>query len=244
MGGSVRTVLIGHRDALKISVAENSINHMQGKSNMKLFEDKISSAASRVKIALALKGLSFEKEQIGILGADALNRKPEYLSVNPQGLVPALLTDDDVLITQSLAIVEYLDERYPEPALLPAGPEARAIARSIAIAIAAEIHALLPPRVAVRLSALPGFEPKSLGEWNRHWISEGLTAVDALIAKHGNGKFSIGDKPSIADIFLFPQAINAERAGISLDQWPHIAAVISTLRDIPAFMANAPTPRT
>jgi maleylpyruvate isomerase len=209
---------------------------------MKLFQDKISSAASRVRIALALKDLDVEREAIGILGPDALNRKPEYLQINPQGLVPALLTDEGVLLTQSLAIIEYLDERYPEPPLLPGKLEDRAFARTVALAIAADIHPLLPPRVTAHLGTI-GVKAEDIAEWSRHWIRVGLTAVEELLARRQTGQYVAGDAPSMADICLFPQAINAERAGLPLDQWPRIAAVVARLREIPAFADNGPVPR-
>jgi len=164
---------------------------------MKLFQDKISSAASRVRIALALKDLDVEREAIGILGPDALNRKPEYLQINPQGLVPALLTDEGVLLTQSLAIIEYLDERYPEPPLLPGKLEDRAFARTVALAIAADIHPLLPPRVAAHLGTI-GVKAEDIAEWSRHWIRVGLTAVEELLARRQTGQYVAGDAPSMA----------------------------------------------
>lgn len=210
---------------------------------MKLYLDMISSAASRVRIALALKGVEVEMQAVGILGPAADNRQPEYLGLNPQGLVPALLTDKGALLTQSLAIVEYLDELHPQPALLPEDLEDRAFSRSIALAVASDIHPLLPPRVAARLGAIPGFAPAEIAAWNRHWISEGMTAIEARLAGRRTGRFTVGNRPSVADIFLFPQAINAERAGLPLAQWPNIADIVSRLRDIPAFVANAPAPR-
>lgn len=210
---------------------------------MKLFEDLISSSVSRVRIALALKGLEVEHEQIGILGAGARSRTPQYLSVNPQGLVPSLLTDEGVLLTQSLAIVEYLEEKFPEPPLLPAGLEDRAMARSIALAVAADIHPLLPPRVAARLSTFEGVGPAEIADWNRHWMTVGLTAVEALLERRSEGRYAVSDQPSIADIFLFPQAVNTERAGLTLGQWPRLASIVSRLRELPAFFENAPAPR-
>lgn len=207
---------------------------------MKLFEDRISSAVARVRIALALKGLEVESVPTSILGERPHSRSADYLAINPQGLVPALLTDDGLLITQSLAIVEYLDERFPEPALLPADPAARALVRSVALTIASDIHPLLPPRVAKRLGAIPGADSTTVADWNRHWIQEGLTAVEALLSRQTERLFAVGNAPSIADIVLFPQAVNAERAGMSLERWPRIAAVLSTLRTIPAFALNAP----
>jgi maleylacetoacetate isomerase len=207
---------------------------------MQLFDNEISSAASRVRIALALKGVAAERRPVTILGADAESRQAAYLSVNPQGLVPALLTDGGALITQSLAIIEYLDDRYPEPPLLPSGREDKAFAHSIALAIASEIHALLPPRVAAHLTATFGADADSIGDWKRHWTREGLTAMETRIASRRTGPFAVGNRPSVADVFLFPQAIGAERFGLDLHQWPHIAEIVSTCRAIPAFADNAP----
>ncbi|WP_412778271.1 maleylacetoacetate isomerase [Thalassospira lucentensis] len=209
---------------------------------MKIFQDKISSAVSRVRIALALKGLDVEVKTVLILGPDAQNHSPEYRRINPQGLVPALLTDEGALLTQSMAIFEYLEERYRDPALLPKDLVARAQARAIALAITSEIHALLPPRVAAKLATLPGIGPTQISEWKHHWITSGMSAVETLLSGHDGHLFAVSDSPTVADIFLFPQAINAERAGIDLGQWPRTAAIIKRLRDIPAFAVNAPAP--
>ena len=188
--------------------------------------------------------IAVERQPIGIFGAEAESRQGAYRAVNPQGLVPALVTQEGSLLTQSLAIVEYLDEIAPEPPLLPADPEARAFARSIAAAVASEIHALLPPRIAAQLKSLPGIGDDEVRAWNRHFVGEGMAAVEALIARRGASPFAAGEAPSIADIFLFPQAIGAERGGFALDQWPSIAAIVERLRAIPAFADNAPAPRT
>ncbi|MEH7847096.1 maleylacetoacetate isomerase [Rhizobium laguerreae] len=210
---------------------------------MKLYQNEISSATSRVRIALALKGLTAEALPVTILGEDSESRQAGYRSVNPQGLVPALLTDSGVLLTQSLAIVEYLDELQPEPPLLPDTAEGRAQARSIALAITAEIHALLPPRIGLHLKTAFQADADAIAAWSRHWIGEGMGAVETMIAGRRRGAFVVGDRPSIADIFLFPQAISARRLGFDFTQWPNIAEIVAKLEAIPAFRENAPTPR-
>ncbi|MBY3062797.1 maleylacetoacetate isomerase [Rhizobium laguerreae] len=210
---------------------------------MKLYQNEISSATSRVRIALALKGLTAEALPVTILGEDSESRQAGYRSVNPQGLVPALLTDSGVLLTQSLAIVEYLDELQPEPPLLPDTAEGRAQARSIALAITAEIHALLPPRIGLHLKTAFQADADAIAAWSRHWIGEGMGAVETMIAGRRQGAFVVGDRPSIADIFLFPQAISARRLGFDFTQWPNIAEIVAKLEATPAFRENAPTPR-
>ncbi|OWV83780.1 maleylacetoacetate isomerase [Rhizobium sp. N122] len=210
---------------------------------MKLYQNEISSATSRVRIALALKGLTAEALPVSILGEEAESRQAGYRSVNPQGLVPALLTDDGVLITQSLAIIEYLDEVQPQPALLPDTAEGRALARSIALAIAAEIHALLPPRIGLHLKTTFQADADAIAAWSRHWVGEGMAAVETMIAGRRQGAFAIGDRPGVADIFLFPQAISARRMGFDLARWPNIAEIVGRLEAIPAFQENAPAPR-
>ncbi|MBX4929200.1 maleylacetoacetate isomerase [Rhizobium binae] len=210
---------------------------------MKLYQNEISSATSRVRIALALKGLTAEALPVTILGEEAESRQAGYRSVNPQGLVPALLTDSGVLITQSLAIIEYLDEIRPEPRLLPDTAEDRAQARSIALAIAAEIHALLPPRIGLQLKTAFKADADAIAAWSRHWVGEGMAAVETMIAGHRRGAFAVSDQPGIADIFLFPQAISAGRMGFDLARWPNIAEIVGRLEAIPAFQQNAPAPR-
>ncbi|RUL99310.1 maleylacetoacetate isomerase [Rhizobium chutanense] len=210
---------------------------------MKLYQNEISSATSRVRIALAVKGLTAEALPVTILGEEAESRQAGYRSVNPQGLVPALLTDGGVLITQSLAIIEYLDELQPEPPLLPDTAEDRALARSIALAIAAEIHALLPPRIGLHLKSAFRADADAIAAWSRHWVGEGMAAVETMIAGRRQGAFAVGDRPGIADIFLFPQAISARRMGFDLARWPDIAEIVGKLEAIPAFQENAPAPR-
>ncbi|MFF0949928.1 maleylacetoacetate isomerase [Rhizobium leguminosarum] len=210
---------------------------------MKLYQNEISSATSRVRIALALKGLSAEALPVTILGEDSESRQAGYRSINPQGLVPALLTDSGVLLTQSLAIVEYLNELQPEPPLLPDTAEDRALTRSIALAITAEIHALLPPRIGLHLRAAFQADTDAVTAWDRHWVGEGMAAVETMIAGRRQGAFAVGNRPSIADIFLFPQSIGARRLGFDLTRWPNIAEIVARQEAIPAFRDNAPAPR-
>jgi maleylpyruvate isomerase len=209
---------------------------------MKLYDAAISSAAARVRIALALKGLAVERIPVEIVGSGAENRRPAYLDVNPQGLVPALLTIDGVLLTQSLAIVEYLDEVHPEPPLLPADPATRAWVRAFVLAVLAETHAIVAPRVVNHLATMPGFDETTAPAWRRHWTEEGIAALEALLARRHAvtpSRFCAGDTPGLADVFLFPQALNAGRVGLPLARWPHVEAIVVRLAAIPAFRDNA-----
>lgn len=209
---------------------------------MKLYDAAISSAAARVRIAVALKGLAVERIPVEIVGAGAENRRPAYLDVNPQGLVPALVTDDGVLLTQSLAIIEYLDEVHPQPLLLPPDAATRAWVRAFVLAVLAETHAIVTPRVVNHLATLPGADESTAPSWRRHWTEEGIDALEALLARrHATtpSRFCAGDTPGLADVFLYPQALNAGRVGLPLACWPHIEAIVTRLADMPAFADNA-----
>jgi maleylpyruvate isomerase len=209
---------------------------------MKLYDAAISSAAARVRIALALKGMTVERIPVEIVGSGAENRQPAYLDVNPQGLVPALLTDDGVLLTQSLAIVEYLDEVQPQPPLLPGDAATRAWVRAFVLAVLAETHAIVTPRVVNHLATMPGFDASTAQAWRRHWTAEGLDALEALLARRHAvtpSRFCVSDAPGLAEVFLFPQALNAGRVDLPLARWPHVEAIARRLADIPAFADNA-----
>ena len=212
---------------------------------MKLYDAAISSAAARVRIALALKGLQVDRLPIEIVDEGAQNRQQSYLDVNPQGLVPALLADDGVLLTQSLAIVEYLDEIHPQVPLLPADAATRAWVRAFVLAVLAvlaETHALVTPRVINHLATMPGCDESTAPAWRRHWTEEGIDALEALLARRHAvtpSRFCAGDTPGLADIFLFPQALNAARVGLPLGRWPHVEAIAVRLADIPAFRDHA-----
>ncbi|POA99620.1 maleylacetoacetate isomerase [Chromobacterium sinusclupearum] len=191
-----------------------------------------SSAAYRVRIALNLKGLPYQYRAVNLLQGE--QRSAEYLAINPHGLVP-LLDDGEVKIAQSLAICEYLDEAYPDtPRLLPADPALRAQARSIALAIAADIHPLQNPRVGKYLQAEFGVGEEGKTEWIRHWIRTGLAALERQLAESA-GRYAVGDAPTLADVCLLPQVFSARRFGVDLASYPTIVRIAEALEALPAF---------
>jgi len=199
-----------------------------------------SSAAYRVRIVLALKGLEYESVPRHLLRDGGEQRRPDYLALNPQGLVPALEHDGHVL-TQSLAICEYLDERFPVPPLLPASPRDRAPVRAMALAVACDIHPLNNLRVQQYLRDGLGQGEAAVSQWVRNWIAEGFGALEMLIGRYsGDGRHSFGESVTLADACLVPQAYNARRAGLDLAAWPRLAAVTSYLEALPAFAAARP----
>jgi maleylpyruvate isomerase len=204
---------------------------------MLLYDYFRSSAAFRVRIALNIKGLAADRRYIHLRKGD--QRKPEYLAENPQGLVPTLVVGERRL-TQSMAIVEYLEERHPLPPLLPQGPEDRAWVRSIALAIACDIHPLNNLRVLQHLEKL-GIEPAGRDAWYAHWIDAGFSAIEPQLAARGTGRFSFGDSPTIADVFLVPQVANAGRVNLPMDPYPRIRAINAACLALPAFDSAQPS---
>lgn len=200
---------------------------------MILYDYFRSSAAYRVRIALNLKGVAHERRDVMLL--ENQQRSPEHLARNPQGFVPALEADGQVL-TQSLAIVEWLDARYPEPRLIPADPDARAAAMARALLVAADIHPLNNLRVMRRLKEM-GVDEAGRNEWTRHWIAEGFAALEAMA---GDGRFLGGEAPGIADLCLVPQMYNARRFDTPLDAFPRLVAIDATACALPAFAAAHP----
>jgi maleylpyruvate isomerase len=190
-----------------------------------------SSATYRVRIALGLKGLSFDYLSYNL--RDQEQRAPAYLALNPQGLVPTLMLGDQPL-TQSLAICEYLDEMHPVPALLPADPLDRAKARAAAYVIACDIHPVQNLKILNRLRAL-GHGDDAVNIWARDTIEEGLSAFEALLPAHG-GAFCFGDAPGLADICLIPQLVNARRFGVALTS-ERILAIEAACLSVGAFGA-------
>ena len=204
---------------------------------MLLYDYFRSSAAFRVRIALNIKGLAADRRYIHLRKGD--QRKPEYLAENPQGLVPTLVVGERRL-TQSMAIVEYLEERHPLPPLLPQGPEDRAWVRSIALAIACDIHPLNNLRVLQHLEKL-GIDPAGRDAWYAHWIDAGFSAIEPQLAARGTGRFCFGDSPTIADVFLVPQVANAGRVNLPMDPYPRIRAINAACLALPAFDSAQPS---
>lgn len=192
-----------------------------------------SSAAYRVRIALNLKGVAYERRDVLLL--ENQQRSPEHLALNPQGFVPALEVDGKVL-TQSLAIIDWLDARFPEPRLVPADPHARAGALAQALVIAADIHPLNNLRVMRRLKAM-GVDDDARDEWTRHWIAEGFAALEATA---GEGPFLGGPAPNVADVFLVPQMFNARRFGTPLEAYPKLVRADAAAQEVEAFAAAHP----
>jgi maleylacetoacetate isomerase len=203
---------------------------------MRLHDYWRSSAAYRVRIALNLKGLAYQ--QISIDLRAGAQRSSAYRSRNPQGLVP-YLQDGDVGLGQSFAIMEYLEERYPEPPLLPRAPAARADVRALALLIVCEIHPLNNMRVLQYLERQSGVaEPDRLA-WYRHWIGQGFEPIEAVLADRGD-PFCFGDTPTMADLCLVPQVYNARRYTCDLEPYPTIRAIDQRCRQIDAFAGAAP----
>ena len=206
---------------------------------MKLYGYFRSSAAFRVRIALNLKKLNYESASIHLRRGD--QRQPGFLDINPQGLVPALEVDDTLLI-QSLPIIEYLDETYPEPPLLPSDAKGRARVRALAAMVACDIHPINNLRVLRYLLRPLGQDEAAVETWYNHWIAEGFGALERLLAEGGRtGRFCHGDTPGLADIVLVPQVFNANRyPSLDLTPYPTIVRIYQTCLGIDAFAAAHP----
>ena len=205
---------------------------------MKLYGYFRSSAAYRVRIALALKGIDVEQAGIHLVKEGGQQLKASYLEKNPQGLVPALELDDGTVLTQSLAIIEYLDSTFPEPRLIPADPVSAAKVRAVALAIACDIHPLNNLRVLDYLKGPLGRSQAEADGWYRHWILKGgLEAVERMIE---GGPFCFGAAPSLADVVLVPQVFNARRFGVAIDHLPKILAADAACAGIEAFAKAHP----
>jgi maleylpyruvate isomerase len=205
---------------------------------VKLYNYFRSSAAYRVRIALNIKGLAYEYIPVHLTKGE--QRAAGYTALNPQALVPTLV-EGDAALTQSLAIIEYLDERHPSPPLLPATPEARARVRAIALSIACDIHPLNNLRVLQYLTRVLGVDEAAKNAWYRHWVELGLAALESQLARDGvAGDFCFGDTPTLADVCLVPQLANARRYEIELDAYPTLVRIDHRCRGLPAFADAAP----
>jgi len=207
---------------------------------MKLYDYYRSSAAYRVRIALNLKGVVPDERTFVHLRMGN-QRAQDYLTLNPQGLVPALQLDEAHVLTQSLAICEYLEETHPTPPLLPADPLGRARVRAIALAIACEIHPLNNLRVLNYLLHTLGVSPAQKDGWYKYWVDVGLEALETQLAREpATGRFCHGDAPTLADVCLVPQLANARRVKIDLAPYPTLLRIDAECRALPAFAAAAP----
>jgi maleylacetoacetate isomerase len=205
---------------------------------MKLYTFFRSSAAFRVRIALNVKSIKYDSVPKAF--AKNEHRAPDYLALNPQGLIPALAIDDAVL-SQSLAIIEYLNEKYPLPPLLPVGPLERARVRSMAFAIACDIHPIDNLRVLNYLRTELKQNDDAVNTWYRHWITEGFKGLEAQAREYSvTQRYCFGDALTLADVCLVPQMFNAQRFETDLSAFPTLTAISSHLESLPEFAAARP----
>jgi maleylacetoacetate isomerase len=196
-----------------------------------------SSAAYRVRIALNLKGVEYETVPVDLPAAE--HRAPGFRVMNPQATIPTL-DDDGTVLWQSLAIVEYLDARFPEPRLIPDEPVARARVQALAQLIVCEIHPLNNLRVLNYLRNELALDDAAVGKWYAHWIAEGFGPLETLVARYGSARHCYGDSLSLADVCLVPQLYNARRFNCDLAPYPALVQIGTALESNPAFAAAAP----
>lgn len=202
-----------------------------------LYSAARSSASYRVRIALNLKGLAYTQTPIDLRAGE--QRSAAFKAHNPQGLVPALIVGS-LILTQSPAIIEWLDETCPEPALLPADRDGRARVRALAAVIGCDIHPINNLRILGYLQKDLGLDEATRNAWYRHWVEEGFAALETLLAQGGSGDFCHGDRPGLADLYLVPQVFNAQRFEVDLAPYPAIRRIDAACRALPAFAAAAP----
>ena len=195
-----------------------------------------SGAAYRTRIALALKGLDYEPQGVDL--RTGAHKSEVFVALNPQGMVPALEFDGAVL-TQSPAILEWLEETCPAPALLPAAPADRAHVRAMAALIGCDIHPLNNLRVGKALRETFGADQPAIDAWAARWILPGFEALEALVARHGDG-WCFGDAPTLADCYLIPQVFSARRVNVPLEAFPRLLAIDTLASQHPAFIAAHP----
>ena len=209
-------------------------------SGLVLYDYWRSGAAYRVRIALHLKGLSYETRAVNLLRDGGQQHLPDYRAINPQQLVPCLL-DGDRVITQSLAIMEYLDETQPQAPLLPADARGRARVRALALALACDAHPLGNLRVVQRLESQFGASELQRLEWSRHWIALGFGALETMLVDNAaTGRYCHGDNPGLADACLVPQVYSALRRHVPLDDYPTVQRIYHECCALEAFQRAAP----
>jgi maleylpyruvate isomerase len=205
---------------------------------MKLYSFFRSGTSHRLRIALNLKGIAADYVAVDLRVDE--QQKEAFKAINPQGLVPALDTGEQLMI-QSPAIIEWLEEIYPTPALLPADADARAHVRALAAMVGCDIHPINNRRILQTLRKQFGADEAAVNAWCGHWISEGFDAYEALLAADKKrGRFSFGDTPSLADLYLIPQVESARRFNVDMNRWPLISAVDQACGELDAFKRAAP----
>ena len=204
---------------------------------MKLYSYFRSSAAYRARIALNLKGVSYDMAFIHLSKDGGQHRRPDYRTVNPQMRVPSLQLDSGEVLTQSLAIIEYLDETHPQPPLLPRDPLGRARVRAMAQLIACDIHPLNNLAPLQYLKRVLHQEQSAIDTWYHHWVLEGFAALEAMA---GNGPYLAGDQVTLADVCLVPQMANARRLKVPLDDFPKLVAIDAACMRLAAFEQARP----
>jgi maleylacetoacetate isomerase len=208
---------------------------------MKLYSYFRSSASYRVRIALNLKGLHYDIVPVHLLRDGGEQLTAAFRQLNPDALVPALTLDEGRVLTQSLAIIEYLEETHPEPALLPAGPLDRAWLRSLALMIACDIHPINNLRILRYLTGELKVAEEDKNRWYKHWCEQGLAAVEQVLAQDSRvGRYCYGDTPSLADCLLVPQVANAQRMGCDLSAMPTVRRINESCLQLPAFIEASP----
>ena len=218
------------------------------KTQMKLYGYWRSSAAYRVRIALNLKGIDVSHHSVHLVKDGGQQHFADYVALNPQQLVPVLVINakqgepdqsSDIVLSQSLAIIEYLEECYPQTPLLPNDPVERAIVRMMAMAIAMETHPLNNLRVLQYLSLEMGVSDEHKNDWYHHWVHQGFSALEAMLVKH-SGRYCFKDSITLADLCLVPQVYNAQRFSVNLDNYPNIMRIWQNCNTLGAFQAAMP----
>lgn len=206
---------------------------------IKLYDYFRSSASYRVRIALNIKNLAYKKIEVNLVNNGGEQNHPEYKVKNPQGLIPTLI-DEDFTITQSLAIIEYLEEKYPKPRIIPKDIEQKAYARQIANIVACDIHPINNLRVLNYLvDELKVAEDNKL-KWYKNWITEGFVSIESILKTLGSKDFCIGDYPTIADICLIPQVYNAKRFDVNMQAFPIISQIEQNCLKLVSFAEASP----